>query len=101
MNELSIALGLLAIVAVYLTALAWFALFSDDAMPLLQRVAQGIFAFLIPILGPLTVLHFASPLPGNMGRLVPWPFRSIVAGKPMRKSAGNQEFIDGENHFDR
>lgn len=101
MSAIELATGLVLILAVYLTAIAWYAIFSDGALPTRQRLAQSVLSLVVPILGPLTVLHFAHPLPARLHRLVPWPFRALVEGRPMRESAGNEEFIDDENHFNR
>lgn len=95
------AIGLVLTLAVYLTVVAWYVIFLDDDLPTRRRLAQSILSLVIPILGPLTVLHFAHPLPSHLYRLVPWPFRALVEGRPTRESAGNEEFIDDENHFNK
>ena len=99
MNEIALAAGLVALLAFYLTAVAWYAIFIDDSLSNFQRAVQALLSFVIPILGPLAALYFAHPLPKHVDRLIPWPFRSFVADKPMRKGVGNEEFIDNENHF--
>lgn len=99
MSVITVTVSVVALLAVYMTAVAWFAIFSDETLSGFQRIAQSLLAFVVPVLGPVAVLHFASPLPDNIRQLVPWPFRSMVAGKPLRKGVGNEEFIDNEDHF--
>jgi len=99
MSAIELVTGLVLTLAIYLTAVTWFAIYTDDALPTRQRLAQSVLSLVIPILCPLTGLYFAYSLPARVYQLIPWPIRAFVEGRPMRESAGNEEFIDDENHF--
>ena len=65
----------LALYAFYLACLAVVVLARDEALSPAQRVLQVLASLLIPILGPLLVLHAASHYTNSNVRQLPlvWP----------------------------
>lgn len=61
---------------------ATVALSRDDTLESLQRWAQGIFLWVVPLIGGLTVLHLtASHFPQAIPRWVAyWPLKKLVKG---------------------
>ncbi len=92
--EVLILLPILAVaLSVWLSFIASIALKSDKTLTPLQFYVQLITAWTIPILGSVLVLHFIyEHAPGSIQlRFIPWPFKSMVAGKKVKANANRDE----------
>ena len=88
---MELALIVVSVVAVllliYMNILATLCLFLDPDLSKIQRNGQLIFAWLIPYLGASVVIHLVSQHSPEVAKrlYIPWPFRSMVDDKPLRK----------------
>jgi hypothetical protein len=93
--------SILALVWLYMNALASFAAHHDATLNKFQKLAQTIFIWLVPYFGAAFVLHliwqqYPSTIPMAW---VPWPFKQLIYGKahPPNKNRDDNESpaIDG------
>ena len=72
---------------------AMVALSRDDTLESIQRWAQGVFVWIVPLLGGLTVLHLtASHFPQAVPRWVAiWPLKRLVSGEGHTPNSNRNE----------
>ena len=83
----------------WIYALAFLCVYLDPDLDSVQRVGQTIVILIIPIVGPLFVLHIVNThSPDTIRRLyIPWPFRDMVLGKGKKISKSD---TDHDNYIE-
>lgn len=87
---LSVLIGL---VVLWVNIGATVALSRDDTLESIQRWAQGVFVWVVPLLGGLTVLHLiASHFPEAVPRWVAiWPLKKLGGGEGNAPNSNRNE----------
>lgn len=98
MTIFGVAVCALAGLSVYLGLLAVVVVLSDETLGALQKVAQCLLSVFIPLLGPLTVLFMAHTVSPWVLRWVPWPFKSMVSDKAIKRYSSEAE-QSGDSYF--
>ena len=82
-----------AVPAIWLSIVATISLQSDDSLVPFQFYAQLLIAWIVPIFGASFITHLvyehspeAVPL-----RLIPWPFKTWIAGKDPKPNRNRDE----------
>lgn len=105
MEYFIITMGIVgSLFALYLNALATFAIRYDHSLEKVQKIGQMVFVWLIPFLGASFVLHLVfdhSPeaIPKSW---IPWPFKSLIYGKSIKSNRNRDDnevdAISGRNN---
>lgn len=98
MGPLVAILTLVLIYYVWLSLLATFAVRHDQTLNMLQKNAQTVIVWLLPLIGSSFVLHltwqhYPDAIPKKW---IPWPFKRIIFGKPIKRNmnrAGDQSHV--------
>jgi len=85
MSAITLAWSLIAAIAAYLAILASLVVLLDPTLERFQKLAQICISLLVPVLGPVMVLTMAHDVTKTLLRWVPWPFRSLIANKPIKR----------------
>jgi len=88
----------------WLNFIAYIAVKHDQTLNSFQKKSQIIIVLLLPYIGASLVLHmvFDHSPEAIPKKLIPWPFKKIIYGKPPRpnKNSGNESGHVNDSHGD-
>ncbi len=78
-------ISMLALLWLWITAIALLCLFMDPELTGVQRWGQSLVVLLLPLLGAALILKLVNDhSPEVIARFyIPWPFKSMVTNKPL------------------
>ena len=95
MGELLVLLFIATLIAysLYLSLMAIVVVYPDETLSRIQKICQVLLSILVPILGPLIVLHAASHYSTSVvyKRKLVWPINKVLFGNPNESAPRNRD----------